>query len=133
MDEKKQIEDMAHNLCLNELDCEDCERNGVCLAYGTSTIIYNAGYRKIPEGAVVFTREEYDALIAEQKRMRNAFERIPCGYSLTDETRKDTVKEMLKRFENAFGYCEKEESFSKSVILECIEVVAHAMMREAEE
>lgn len=57
---EKQIEEMAHNLCLKERDCEDCERNGVCLAYSTATIIYNAGYRKIPEGAVVLTEREHE-------------------------------------------------------------------------
>lgn len=71
MNKKKQIEEMAHNLCLKERDCEDCECNGVCLAYSTATIIYNAGYRKIPEGAVVLTKEEQEKrLKATEKNIK---------------------------------------------------------------
>lgn len=87
MDKQKEIEEMAHNLCLKELYCEDCERDGVCLAYSTATIIYNAGYRKIPEGAVVLTREEYGAISLERATDMLA--------SIQAQARKETAKEIL--------------------------------------
>jgi dephospho-CoA kinase len=50
------------NKC-NSYDCEYYdERNGVCASYSLkeARALYNAGYRKIPEGAVVLTKEEYE-------------------------------------------------------------------------
>lgn len=58
MDKKKKIEEMAsiiddctwvtdENYCEN-ISCEKCH----------AIRLYNAGYRKIPEGAVVLTKEE---------------------------------------------------------------------------
>jgi hypothetical protein len=63
MTDEKQIEEMAKivgwhcneksmDYC-DEVDC--CDE---CLARD----LYNAGYRKIPENAVVLTREEYEKL-----------------------------------------------------------------------
>ena len=93
MDKQKQIEEMAHNLCLNERDCEDCERNGVCLAYSTATIIYNAGYRKIPEGAVVLTKFEYDEMLADVTASKKKLARIID--SAKSKGQKETAKEIL--------------------------------------
>lgn len=58
MDKQKQIEEMAKTYCQNGFKCDDsCQTNG-CRVYEVCTELYNAGYRKIPEGAVVLTREE---------------------------------------------------------------------------
>ena len=61
MDKQKKIEEMARSLTL-------CKRNS-CVGCGVECIenrmaqaIYNAGYRKIPEGAVVLTKAEYNSL-----------------------------------------------------------------------
>ena len=86
MDKQKQIEDMAHNLCLKEWDCEDCERNGVCLLYSTATIIYNAGYRKIPEGAVVLTQEQVAEIVSNHNQINR--EKV-------EQARKETAREIL--------------------------------------
>ena len=69
MDKQKQIEEMAKyccNACEMGWGCDfgDCAEKGKdgyknCkLAKETAEMIYNAGYRKIPENAVVLTDEE---------------------------------------------------------------------------
>ena len=111
MDKQKQIEEMAkvldeywgkHNTCPFDKNCpylggsvrftcSDCMR---------ANDIYNAGYRKIPEGAVVLTRERYEALLQEQKRLKEIVDRIPCGYELKEKTRKETAEKLLDKVDN---------------------------------
>ena len=68
MNKQKQIEEMARTFggCHITPNCK------VCCAYSGSTDcpnktraedLYNAGYRKIPEGAVVITREELEDIL----------------------------------------------------------------------
>ena len=58
MDKQKQIKEMAKIYCQNGLECDNlCQTNG-CRLYEVCTELYNAGYRKIPENAVVLTEEE---------------------------------------------------------------------------
>ena len=58
MEKEKQIEEMARIIgysCCGIKPLHSCTTNcNVCLA----EYLYNAGYRKIPEGAVVLTRED---------------------------------------------------------------------------
>lgn len=75
MDKQKQIEKMATDLVKGEYyasnecmgtDCRDCEHRSKgsikCRRMYQAEYLYNAGYRKIEEGAVVLTKEEYDEL-----------------------------------------------------------------------
>ena len=63
--------------------------------------IYNAGYRKIPENAVVLTKEEYIDL------SRNyVTEQI-------EQVRKKTAKEILQKVVNI---CRKEEDFQDGTV-----------------
>ena len=68
MEREKMIEEMTTFLkCCNHL-CNQCDRakqlSGVynCIEFSISKTLYDAGYRKIPDGAVVLTREEYEQL-----------------------------------------------------------------------
>ena len=72
----KQIEEMTKETCgqqiypygkdrpiclLNNEDCT-CRADNQCDHYEVCERIYNAGYRKIPEGAVVLTDDEYEKI-----------------------------------------------------------------------
>lgn len=48
------------------------------------------------DGKVVLTKEEYNALLLEQKRLKEIVDRIPCGYEQKDKARKETVKEFAE-------------------------------------
>jgi hypothetical protein len=72
MDKQKQIEEMAklvqQDMC-GDIPCEECNYHGkmkilprYCGTYLIVEKLYRAGYRKIPENAVVLTREEYNEL-----------------------------------------------------------------------
>lgn len=39
----------------------------------------------IPDDDVVLTKEEYEALLLEQKRLKEIVDRIPCGYVQKEE------------------------------------------------
>lgn len=68
----KEIEEMAQKMCGGYSKCEDCfklseelfgstrPKKERCIAYNYANVLYNAGYRKIPEDAVVLTREEQE-------------------------------------------------------------------------
>lgn len=68
MDKQKQIEEMARTTCnynaKNFESCVECIKGGLlsCDRLVQAEKLYNAGYRKIPEGAVVLTREEFESL-----------------------------------------------------------------------
>ena len=95
MDKQKQIEEMAHNLCHIEKDCQDCKLNGICLAYNYAEIIFNTGYRKIPENAVVQHYEaEIEALEFELSQSNKVIKTI----------RKETAEKFaIKAKESFFG------------------------------
>ena len=77
---QKQIEEMAKVYCQNGFKCgENCQTNG-CRVYEVCTELYNAGYRKIPEGSVVLTREEHISMLKDlaesnEKTYETAYER----------------------------------------------------------
>jgi hypothetical protein len=97
MDKQKQIEEMCEILNTDCGDCENCAFLGVkwekgvdCIYLFMAEALYNAGYRKIPEGAVVLTQEEW-AVHNEQFAQ--------AMYQKEVNTRKETAEkfaEMLK-------------------------------------
>ena len=89
MDDKKQIEEMAVICCGSNDTCTDCfkqserllgikinNRAKHCQAYCYAEMIYNAGYRKLPENAVVLTREEYEKQKAKCADCFNEWEKV---------------------------------------------------------
>ena len=64
MDKQKQIEEMAKIIRVNCGECNTCKYLDElhCADLLSAEELYNAGYRKIPENAVVLTREEYEKL-----------------------------------------------------------------------
>lgn len=105
-DKQKQIEEMARVMCSNSkaFSCKACNWGAIpnCKEHETATKLYNAGCRKIPEGSVVLSKEEYNALLLEQKRLREMVDRIPCGYELKEKTRKETAREVFERVKDFF-------------------------------
>jgi hypothetical protein len=66
MDKQKQIDEMARILTLCPRNtCVGCGME--CIDYRMAKAIYNADYRKIPEGAVVLTKERYIEMLDEIK------------------------------------------------------------------
>ena len=82
---KEQIEEMANipHKCIKS-SCEDCIKNDrKCTDYKQAEALYNAGYRKVPDGAVVLTPEERDEemketnkTLAERDELKAEIERL---------------------------------------------------------
>lgn len=53
---------MAKKMCVLTYTCANCNNYGTCYHIGFATMIYDAGYRKVPENAVVLSREEFDRM-----------------------------------------------------------------------
>ena len=101
MDEKElaAIQEMARTCCVSYSvgECysgNKCYDN--CALYLKAKELYKAGYRKVPEGAVVLSKEEYERLKQEETY------RLLYGRSWTakrkddyEEARKETAKEIL--------------------------------------
>ena len=92
MTKQEQIEEMAVIGCVRNPqahtaeECAKCDfKRGQCNAYKHAEALYNAGYRKIPENAVVLTKEEY----IDPSR-NYVTEQI-------EKARKETAKEILSR------------------------------------
>lgn len=100
MNKQEQIEEMAKLInskkiypCEDDVHCENC----FCADKDTAEKLYNAGYRKIPENAVVLTKEEYIDL------SRNyVTEQI-------EKARKKTAKEILLLLGKGYDETEKTE------------------------
>ena len=93
MEREKEIEEMAKDVCpygYDEETCFDphCNDRG-CLALSKARDMYdNKGYRKIPDGSVVLTREEYNKL---DKYIAEPF---------TNDVRANAIETMLKDFDD---------------------------------
>ena len=92
----KIIREMAKTYCKNGFECGNpCQTNG-CRVYEVCTELYNAGYRKIPENAVVLTREEYEWLTC----CFGKFEEIMND--IKELTRKETAGKFAERLKGLF-------------------------------
>ena len=81
MDKQKEIEEMA------EIIFNSRYKNGYISPLKGANALYNAGYRKIPENAVVLTREEYTNYLVEYIGVKEIAERI----------RKETAEKFAER------------------------------------
>ena len=82
MDKQKQIDEIA----------KDIVRSAGLGVYEKTEYLYDLGYRKIPENAVVLTREEYDELCRSIGVSREEVDRV------VDMVEKDTRKETAEKF-----------------------------------
>ena len=65
MNEEQQIAEMAKIYCKTEFLCnKGCQTEG-CRIYEICDTLYNAGYRVVPDGAVILTPEERDEEMKE--------------------------------------------------------------------
>jgi molecular chaperone GrpE (heat shock protein) len=108
----KIIEEMAKVL---EGDCGECytckyfEHKGTnCTCLLGAEYLYNAGYRKIPENAVVLTREEHDELKGRAEEVFNEMtERMKAevkierkmGNRKVEQARKETAEKFARLVE----------------------------------
>ncbi len=100
MDKQKQIEEMARDFgeskgyaCRSGLGCtcKECSLQCDCMPYSYAEGAYNAGYRKIPEGAVVLETSVYESL--EVKNYRDV---------ITERVRKETAEKFERLASEAF-------------------------------
>lgn len=104
MEKEKMIKEMAHKLsggnCGNCINCEEED----CEYYYNACKLVDEGYRKVPEGAVVLTREEYDRFEEIRKdTIQKKEEYIKGLIELKEEkenVRKETVMGFTTNFEN---------------------------------
>lgn len=103
MDKQKQIEEMARDFgdkkgydCRVITDCcKECILRCDCMPYSYAEGAYNAGYRKIPENAVVLTREQYEKDLAIEREL---------GERKASRARKETAEKFAERVKMAFYY-----------------------------
>ncbi len=128
MTEKQQIEEMAKKIyksakiCDCRL-CQDCEyhKKGKVGKYSCQCIaiaeeLINQGYRKIDEGAVVLTKEEYESLKNESADIAKDYQEMAKFYDEKceelDQARKETAKEILQELYDA---C-KDDTYGQVVV-----------------
>lgn len=112
MDKQKQIEEMAKDYYGYSIDLEeDCKF--------VATEMYDKGHRKIPENAVVLTREEYDELkqakilLEFREETIKYLEEANIRYSEALENKsKETAEKILKPLYDA---C-KDDSYGQVVV-----------------
>lgn len=129
MTEKQQIEEMLdvmvqceHCSNYNYYTCSGCVHRDENRAY--ATMLYNAGYRKIDDGSVVLTTEK----IAEyEKGLRERWEKD------IEQARKETAKEIWKRFDIFFRPFDKKDAISIDLLLLFLENVVKQYGVEVEQ
>lgn len=113
MDKQKQIEEKKE--IAKELD--KVYPNAKFTNGWIAEVLYKLGYRKIPEGAVVLTREEYDRLtnseigelVKENEELGKSnvewselYRRLKIKYQ---QVRKETAEKIADWLDNEKGYC----------------------------
>ena len=130
MDEQKQIEEMAKIICksgANNADCDKCGFNRECSKFKDAKAIYNAGYRKIPENAVLLTEERLKAIIEEEYKKalkgkvvltREEYTNYIVEYmgvkEIKERVRKETAEKFAERLKDFINF--------KSKISTCLEL-----------
>lgn len=111
MDKKKQIEEMAYELTQYEYSlCKRLPKNEclltskihaqVCCDYcKIAEFLINAGYRKIPEGAVVLTKEEAKQVYGTVKAHGELLKDLQEAKSVFEKEMEEAQKEFVKQFE----------------------------------
>ena len=140
--DKQMIEEMAKlvqgDMC-GDRPCEECNYHGFktkilsryCGTYLIAEKLYAAGYRKIPEGAVVLTRkdrEEFNELYRSALQRAEKWEKL-CGIKIK-ETRKETAEKFAERLKEKLeenspiaGYDLEDLEFDGETIQECIDEI----------
>ena len=116
MNKQEQIEEMANipHKCIKS-SCEDCIKNDrKCTDYKQAEVLYDAGYRKVPENAVILTPEERDEemkeinkTLAERDELKAENERLKEVIADQNElcwNCKKSVKEFAEKLKNAQFY-----------------------------
>ena len=99
MNKQKQIEEMARSLtACPRNSCVGCGMD--CVDYRMAKAIFEAGYRKIPEGAVVLTEKEYKRYERIEKIIKLAKMEKANGYEVKNGK--------LYYFSNMLDGCEIE-------------------------
>ena len=111
MDKQKQIEEMAKDICspCHKGKLGLCDPKEGCVVWQYAKNAVENGYRKIPEGAVVLTREEYEKLDIVKKMYGSSDKVKPSDIlrmlAMTDNVaRKETAEKFAERVKMAFYY-----------------------------
>ena len=114
MDEKKQIEEMVHDMCIfydngkcgNEFICEK-----PCATWNKAERLHNAGYRNCKD-KVVLTREEYETLKNESAEIAKDYQEMARFYDEKceelEQARNETAREIIVEM---FSYMGSQQQF----------------------
>lgn len=105
---KQEIEEME----------KDIVRSAGLDVHGKAKYLYDLGYRKIPENAVVLTREEYQWLTC----CFGKFEEIMND--IKEQTRKETAEKFVKEVDEFFKPFDKKTPISLDLLITKIENIA---------
>ena len=118
MERKKEIEEMLKDICViigtkcllnvggHCIDCKYVKDDNIdhdCQSVLVADELTNQGYRKIPNGAVVLTKEEYIRLASyiSEERAREIFHEET--EKLKEAIRKETAREILDEVAKHYG------------------------------
>ena len=95
MEREKMIEEMIRDYYPEEVANSESIRYAIQHGgYANIVRLFDLGYRKIPDGAVVMTREEYKGLYEDA--MRGSFAKQEYIEKAIKDTRKETAREILQ-------------------------------------
>ena len=99
MNEKEMIKEMANDLYASA----NCSLTYESDYIYVSRDLYSAGYRKIPEGSVVLTEMQYNALLSKQSTVISIDEQLKKEFEYElKQARKETAKEILRKGEEFY-------------------------------
>ena len=101
MDKQKQIEEIARIILVNCGECYTCKYKDElhCADLLSAEELYNAGYRKIPENAVVLM-EGKDLIQFEWSKIIDKM----GIFGFADKIRKETAEKFAERMKGIFKY-----------------------------
>lgn len=98
MNKKEMLEAMAHcNFCYHRFGKCIVKNRKDCSDWDNAKYNYEKGYRKIPEGSVVLTEMQYNALLSKQSTVISIDEQLKKEFEYElKQARKETAREILK-------------------------------------
>ena len=118
MTKQEQIEEMANipHKCIKS-SCEDCIKNDrKCTDYKQAEALYNAGYRKVPDGATFLLVGENNQALDEKT--------IEYFVKHNEQIRRDTAKEFAEKL--------KEKAVQEAEVEDYVCYIVDRLLKEYE-
>ena len=130
MNKDEMVEEMAKIANFSAFDFTQGTIQSKTIYTAMAEALYNAKYRKVADDEIVIKKSEYEALLLEQKRLKEMVDRIPCGYVKIAEDEIVVKKSKIGMLEKTIDYLEMEKAQLNKQLEQAEQEVSREILQE---